>query len=644
MTHAPLKPVPHPAVRFAAGFWRRRIDTNRLATLPIQHRQLVDTGRLDSLRLQWQPGQPNKPHEFWDSDIAKWIEAASYSLATDPSDDALRAHVDEAIDLLARSQQPDGYLNTHFTVVRPAERWTNLRDAHELYCAGHLIEAAVAHHAATGDRKLLDVLCRYADYIDATFGPEEGKKRGYCGHPEIELALVRLHRATGEPRYLNLAKYFVDERGRPEPHYFDAEARARGQDPAKNWAKHDYYQAHAPVREQADIDGHAVRALYLLSGMVDVAAAPGDAELLDTCRRWFSSAAGRRMYVTGGVGPQRHGERFTFDYDLPNETAYAETCAAIALVFAAHRLLQAEPDAAYADVMERALYNGIPSGVSLEGDRFFYANPLAVHREALNQPDRSHTSGRRQEWFGCACCPPNLARLLASLGQYVYSTADDGVYVHLYAAGEADLSVGEHKVRVAQRTDYPWDGKVRITLTPAAPAEFTLALRLPGWCDDPSIKVDGKRVKLARRTVRRGYATIRRTWRAGDRVSLRLPMPPVRVETNPRSRNNIGKVAIQRGPVVYCLEEADNGEDLHAVVLPRRAKLREKFKPRLLGGVMAVTAKARRIDLHDFGDRLYRPAGRRTKTRPFNLTAVPYCVWGNRGAGEMRVWIHSDEP
>lgn len=637
-----LTPAAHARVRFDRGFWQQRVDVNRRATLAIQHRQLVDTGRLDSLRLTWKPGEPNKPHEFWDSDIAKWIEAASYSLASDP-DPELRRYVEEAIDRLVASQQPDGYLNTHFTCVRPGERWTNLRDAHELYCAGHLIESAVAHHAATGDRKLLDALCRYADHIDATFGPEEGKKRGYCGHPEIELALVRLFRATGERRYLKLAQYFIDERGRGEPHYYDVEARARGQNPAKNWVTYEYYQAHAPVREQADIEGHAVRALYLLAGMADVAAETRDAELLDACRRLFRSAAERRMYLTGGVGSQRHGERFTFDYDLPNETAYAETCAAIALVFAAHRLLQVEPDRAYADVMERALYNGIPSGVSLAGDTFLYANPLAVHRETLTQPARSHIAARRQEWFGCACCPPNVARLLASLGQYVYSTGDDAVYVHLYASGEADLAVGEHAVHLRQETDYPWDGKVRLTLTLAKVAKFTLALRLPAWCDRPTVKVNGKRLKLTRRQVRRGYALIRRAWSPGDRVTLKLPMPVRRVVTNPRSRNNMGKVALCRGPVVFCIEEADNGPDLHALVLPRRAKLRDRFRPKLLGGVVTISARARRVDPEAFGDALYRADPGRLRTRAHDLVAVPYCTWGNRGAGEMRVWIGESE-
>ena len=642
MSDIRLVPAAHPSVRFDRGYWQQRIAVNRSVTLPIQHRQLVDTGRLDSLRLTWKPGDPNKPHEFWDSDIAKWIEAASYSLATEPDAD-LRKHVDEAVDLLVASQQPDGYLNTHFTCVRPAERWTNLRDAHELYCAGHLIESAVAHHAATGDRKLLDALCRSADYIDAVFGPEEGKKRGYCGHPEIELALIRLYRATGEQRYLKLAKYFIDERGRGDPHYYDVEARARGQNPAKNWVTYEYYQAHRPVREQTDIEGHAVRALYLLAGMVDVAAETGDDGLMDACRRLFHSAVERRMYVTGGVGSQRHGERFPFDYALPNETAYAETCAAIALVFAAHRLLQVEPDRAYGDVMERALYNGIPSGVSLSGDTFLYANPLTVHRETLSQPARSHIAARRQEWFGCACCPPNVARLLASLGQYVYSTASDAVYVHLYASGQADLAVGEMPIHLRQETDYPWDGKIRLTVTPSAAAKFTLALRLPGWCPRPTVKVNGKRLKLAGRNVRRGYALIRRKWAPGDRVTLKLPMPAQRLVTNPRSRNNIGQVALCRGPMVYCIEETDNGADLHALELPRRARLRERFKPKLLGGVVALTAKARRIDPSGFGDELYRADPGRLRRKTCRLVATPYCTWGNRGAGEMRVWIHQTD-
>lgn len=622
-----LTPAPLRTVRFSGGFWGSRIETNRMVTLPIQYQQCKQTGRLDAFRLTWKNGEPNRPHQFWDSDIAKWIEAAAYSLTTHP-DPQLEKLVDEAVDLIASAQQPDGYLNIYYTVVKPGQRWTNLRDDHELYCAGHLMEAAVAYYSATGKRKLLDVMCRYADHIDSVFGPQEGKKRGYCGHPEVELALFRLYRATGQKQYLDLAKYFIDERGH-QPHYFDLEAEARGEK-GKKHLPYEYYQAHMPVRQQKAIEGHAVRALYLLSGMIDVAAETADAELLAACKRLWRSAVERRMYITGGVGSQRQLERFTFDYDLPNETAYAETCASIALVFASHRLLQVDPDSRYADVMELALYNGVISGVSLRGDRFFYANPLAVHQEALSPDCPGHIAGRRQEWFGCACCPPNLARLLSSLGQYVYSTDQSAIYVHLYASGEAELGVAGQIVKITQKTDYPWRERIELTVTPRQPAEFVVALRIPGWCEKPAIRISGKPLQAGR-----GYVRIRRRWVEGDRIELILPMPIRRVYTTPRCRNNIGKVAIQRGPFVYCIEEADNGPDLHALVLPRNARLVAEHKPRLLGGVTVISGPARK--LVPAGERLYTTSPPRT--RPARLVAIPYCVWANRKPGHMQVWI-----
>src|SRR5450432_993684 len=488
----------HPAalkeVKFTDGFWGQWIERNRKITLPIQYQQCKQTGRLDAFLLNRKPSQPNKPHIFWDSDIAKWIEAAAYSLMTHP-DTELAKQVNDAIDLIAAAQQPDGYLNIYFTIVEPEKRWSNLRDMHEIYCAGHLMEAAVAHFEATGDRKLLSVMTRYADHIIATFGPNPGQKRGYCGHPEIELALMKMYRATKQEKYLQLAQFFIDERGQ-QPNYFDLEAEVHGEK-LKPDRTYEYFSAHKPVRDQRDISGHAVRALYLLSGMIDVAAEIGDKKLFAACKRLWQSAVQRRMYITGGVGSRREGERFTTDFDLPNETAYAETCANIALVFAAQRFLQIEPKAEYADVMERALYNGVISGVSLKGDRFFYANPLTVHDEALSPQVHANIAGRRQEWFGCACCPPNLARLLASFAQYIYSTNYNEIYVHLYAASTAELSVGGQTVRIEQRTNYPWQEKIELTVHPKDDAQFSIALRMPGWCEKPQVKLNGRPIKTA---------------------------------------------------------------------------------------------------------------------------------------------------
>ena len=580
-----LVPADLRRVRFDDRFWAPRIEVNRAATLPIEYEQCLKTGRIDAFRLNWKPGQPNPPHIFWDSDVAKWVEAAAYSLATHP-DPALDAQLDGVIALIASAQQPDGYLNCHYTVVAPGKRWTNLRDCHELYCAGHLIEASVAHFRATGKRTLLDVMCRYADHIDSVFGRAKGKKRGYCGHEEIELALVKLHAATGNKRYLRLAKYFVDERGR-KPYYYDAESRARGEDPMTNRHRkgdepYSYCHAHMPVRQQREVTGHAVRAMYLYTAMADLAGAYGDRELLTACRALWDHLTLKRIYVTAGVGPTASNEGFSFDYDLPNESAYAESCAAIGLVFWADRMLRLERDARYADVMETALYNGAISGVSLDGRKFFYVNPLA-------SAGRHH----RQDWFGCACCPPNIARLLASLGGYACSQEADAAWVHLYAQGRAELEVAGVPVEIIQKTEYPWDGLVRLIVRPDRPARFTLALRIPGWCRGAKLSVNGKPVALAR-IVRKGYAHVERRWMPGDVVTLDLPMPVERIEANPEVRQDCGRVALRRGPVVYCLEQVDNGPRLNDIVLPRDAALKAVFRPDLLGGVAVITGRASR--------------------------------------------------
>jgi DUF1680 family protein len=624
-----LKPVPMTAVALRGGFWEARQRRIREVTLPAQYDWCRQTGRIDAWRLKWKPGQQHKPHIFWDSDIGKWIEAAAYSLMLRP-DPALRRRVERLVDLIARAQRRDGYLNTYFTVVEPGRRWTNLRGAHELYCAGHLIEAATAYHQATGDSRLLRVLCRYADHIDLTFGRRRGQKRGYCGHPEIELALVKLYRATGEERYLRLAEYFVNERGRL-PHYFAREPGAPGEEVPVTSAIYQYTQSHRPVREQRDAVGHAVRAMYLYAGMADVARETGDRTLAAACRRLWDSVTQRRMYVTGGIGSTRQGEAFTFDYDLPNETAYAETCAAVGLVFFAHRMLQLEADARYADVMERALYNGVLSGISLDGQRFFYANPLAVipSNAPFLQPPMAV---ERQPWFECACCPPNLARLVLSLGGYLCSTRRDTVYVHLYASG----SVTTPAARITMETEYPWKETVRLTVSPSRPGRFTLALRIPGWCADAHFRVNGQRQNPRRR---KGYALVTRRWTNGDGVELRLPMPVMRIESHPQVRMNAGCIALQRGPVVYCIEEADLGPQLHQIVIPDNARLSARFEPKLLGGVCVITGRARREVPDGWGSSLYRSDPPRAALQPVRLRAVPYFTWANRGRGEMRVWV-----
>ena len=635
-----LCPVSHPCVRLTDAFWAPRMEANRSRTLWAIHEQMTATGRLDAWKMNWRPGKPFPPHRFWDSDVAKWLEAAAYSLATHP-DSKLEAEADRVIDMIRKAQHEDGYLNIYYTVVEPQMRWKNLRDNHELYCAGHLMEAAVAYADATGKREFLDVMCRYADTIDAVFGRAKGQLRGYPGHEEVELALVKLSRAAGEPRYADLAAYFINERGR-QPHYFDTESLARGEDP-NPWQRsaiqaYDYNQSHQPVREQASVEGHAVRAMYLYCGMADVAAETGDRTLLAACRRLWDNCVSRRMYVTGGVGSTRMGERFTFDYDLPNETGYAETCAAIGLVFWAHRMLHLGLDARYADVMERCLYNSTLSGVSLDGERFFYVNPHAVHPEAARKsPRHDHVRVERPDWYACACCPPNIARMVAKVGQYAYSTRGTSAFVHLYAQGEAQFRIGRTPVILTQKTRYPWGGKVRLTVRPEAPATFTLALRIPGWCREAGLTLNGKRQSIHAIT-RKGYARIRRQWQRGDRLDLDLPMPVERVEARPDVRMDCGRVALMRGPVVYCLEEVDNGPNLAELALPRDARLSARFEADRLGGVVVVAGKALRRDPSDWGPHdLYRPSRRRLRSVPFR--AIPYCVWANRKPGEMIVWI-----
>ncbi len=612
-------PVPFTSVTVDDVFWAPRLRTNREATIPYEYKQCKDTGRIDAFL----PGEGRPRHVFFDSDVAKWIEAASYSLATHP-DPKLDKQLDEVISGIASCQQPDGYLNSYFVHVEPTKRWTNLRDLHELYCAGHLIEAAVAHYQATGKRSLLDVMCRYADYIDRTFGDEEGKKRGYCGHEEIELALVKLYRVTGEKRYLELSRYFVDERGR-QPHYFDAEAVARGDDPKQFHGRaYDYCQADKPLRDQREVTGHAVRAMYIYTAMADLAGEYGDETLMPALNSIWDSVTLQRMYITGGLGPSASNEGFTTAYDLPNESAYAETCAAIGLIFWAHRMLQLDCDGRYADAMERALYNGALSGISLDGTKFFYTNPLA-----------SHGQYERQPWFGCACCPPNIARLISSLGEYVYAQSEKDIAVHLYVQGSAKLEVGGREVTLRQETEYPWNGKVTIKLDMDKPATFGLRLRVPGWCRSWKLKVNGKSVKAQPES---GYVRIERQWTGGDAVELDLAMPVERVHAHPKVQANVGRVALRRGPIVYCLEGIDNaGIPLDNLVLPQDAEFKTAFRKDLLGGVTVVTGSAQYTDDSAWAGALYRTS--EPKLKKCKFTAIPYYAWCNRGKGDMAVWI-----
>ncbi|MDX2004773.1 MAG: glycoside hydrolase family 127 protein [Meiothermus sp.] len=625
------RPLPLGAVGFEDQFWAPRLRANRQRGIAFQFEQLERIGAVQALDQQPRPlAIPwrgwGTTQMFWDSDLAKWIEAASYSLATYP-DPALEAQVDDLTAKLAAAQQPDGYLNTFFTAHMPDKRFTNERDWHETYCAGHLVEAAVAHFEATGKRTLLEVMERYVDLLASVYGPSEGQKRGYPGHEELELALLKLYRATGKPKYLEFARYLVDERGR-QPHFFDLEALARGDDPAAFFQKtHEYSQAHRPVREQDKVVGHAVRAMYLYTAMADLSGETGDAGLMAACERLWADLTTRRLYVTGGLGPSASNEGFTADYDLPNETAYAETCASIGLVFWARQMLEATGQGRYADLLEHALYNNVLAGVSPAGDRYFYENVL-----------QSAGADRRWEWHVCPCCPPNLLRLLMSLGQYAYGQGEGEIAVHLYAEGRARLEVAGSAVTLHQTTRYPWDGSVSLKLELSQPAAFTLRLRIPGWCEGARVFVNDVGVALAP-LLEDGYASLHAQWKSGDEVRLELPMPAHCLYAHPAVRADAGQVALQRGPILYCLEAADNPYPLHQLILPENAEIRARLAPDLLGGAVVLEAEGLREATSDWNQQLYRSSP--PKLEPVTLRAVPYSLWANREPGEMRVWIRT---
>ncbi len=639
----PLHSVQSNQVVLKGGYWGERQETNRTQTIPAIHHQLDITGRANAWHSSGESDLRHDHHivhRFWDSDLGKWLEAVGYSLLNHP-DPELEALADGIIQRIQEGQLDDGYLNSYFTAIEPDQKWRNLRDWHELYNAGHLMESATAYYQATKKRTLLDTLTRYADHIDARFGPGEQQRHGYCGHPEVELALVKLFRTTGERRYLNLAKYFVDERGQ-EPNFFDIEAAERGDDPKKFWAtSYRYCQAHQPLREQNTATGHSVRAAYLYTGAADIAAETGDRTLLDACRVIWDDLTSKQMYITGGLGPAHANEGFTFGYDLPNESAYAETCAAIALVFWAKSMFDIDPDSRYTDVMERALYNGTMAGVSYEGRDFFYANPLTSY-PYVNP--HAHFSGintakhyRRVEWFECPCCPPNLARVVANVGTYFLSHNADTVYVHLYGQGTMSAPLAAGAVQIEQQTRYPWDGEVNLTLHLNQPQSFRLALRIPDWCANYSIRVNSK---TADANVQRGYALLDRLWSSGDTVELNLSMPVERIVAHPNVRHNAGCVALQRGPIVYALEEADNGGNLANLIIPRGSRLAASIDESLFNGVSVVTGEAIRAEPARWQNGLYQPqSALQYDSNPVAFKAIPYSLWANRQPGEMRVWM-----
>lgn len=627
-------------VRIHDAFWDAIRETVRREGIPYQWKALNDqvpgaTPSYCMRNFRIAAGKETGSHGgfiFQDSDIAKWLEAVAYTLAWHP-DEELERIADGAIEEVVAAQQPDGYLDTYYIINGLDKRWTNLRDNHELYCAGHMLEAAVAYYSVTGKRKLLNAMLRFVDHIDSVFGPEEGKCKGYPGHPVLEMALMRLYDVTHDLKHLKLAKYFVDQRGQSPLYFAQEQERCGWLDGTLGYS---YYQAHMPVREQKDAVGHAVRALYLYSGMADVARETQDAQLAEACQALWRSVTQRRMYITGSIGSSEYGEAFTFDYDLPNDTVYGETCAAIALVFFARRMLRANPKGEYADVMERALLNGVLSGMQLDGKRFFYVNPLEVLPEACEKDQhKRHVKPERQPWFGCACCPPNLIRLVASLEDYIYTQTDDTLYVHTYVANDTQAQLAGGKVSLTMDTRYPWNGHIAVTMREGTSGRFALALRVPGWCAQHTLMVNGE---AADARLADGYAVIERDWQAGDRVELALEMPVTIMRASAKVYEDAGKVTLMRGPLVYCLEECDNGKDLHLVHLDCAAPAFEaEFEPELLGGVVSIAANGWREPKEDGDGALYKPYAPIAR-EAVRLKWVPYYAWGNRGLGEMRVW------
>ena len=634
MTKDEIQSVALRDVQVADGFFSRYADLVREEVIPYQWEALNDrvpgaekSGCIRNFRIAaGQEAGEFTGMVFQDSDIGKWLEAVAYSLTTHP-DAALERTADEVIELLEAAQREDGYLDTYFIVKDPKNRWKCLRDCHELYCAGHLLEGAVAYWQATGKDRFLNVMRRYVDYIATVFGRGEGQMRGYPGHEEIELALCKLYDVTGEKKYLDLAAYFIDERGR-DPKYFLEELKTRGD--AFHWEGNDaqgmeYFQAHAPVREQTEAVGHAVRAVYLYSGMADVAMRTGDEGLLEACRRLYRNIADKRLYVTGAIGSTYIGEAFTFDYDLPNDTAYAETCASVGLIFFMKRMLEADGAAEYGDMMERALYNTVLAGMAMDGKSFFYVNPLEVFPEADEKdPSKRHVKTVRQKWFACACCPPNVARLLADLGSYIYRRKGSAVTADLFIGSRLALPGGAELI---QTSEVPFGGKVTFTLRGAAQG-FSLRVRCPEWAEGVTCTAPCRKEN--------GYIAIQKDWQDGDSVTLVFGMEPRRIYANPLVRQDAGKVCLMRGPLVYCLEEADNGANLHLLRLPEGEPVEAVRGEGALFGMTLLRAKGRRFVPH--GSRLYAP-DRQGREEEARLAFVPYFAWGNRDKGEMAVYV-----
>lgn len=622
----PIQPVPFTEVQLEDSFWAPRLQTNRNITIPYAFRQCEETGRINNFEIAGglKEGNFSTKYPFDDSDVYKIIEGASYSLIQNPNP-KLEDYLDELISKIGAAQEEDGYLYTARTIDSETpviwvegERWSNLRMGHELYNAGHLYEAAAAHYQATGKRNLLDRALNNADLIARVFGP--GKKTGVPGHQEIEIGLVKLYRITGDRKYLDLAQFFLDERGNSQGHELYGE----------------YSQDHIPITQQKEAVGHAVRACYMYSAMADVAALTKDESYIRAIDRLWKNVVSKKMYLTGGVGAAGDIEGFGKNYQLPNDTAYCETCASIANALWNHRMFLLHGDSRYIDVLERVIYNGVLSGISLEGDRFFYPNPLLSHGEHQRSP-----------WFSCACCPSNITRFVPSIPGFVYAVKKKTIYVNLFIQGKGQIEIPHNTIQLKQKTAYPWKGDVEIKVNPEKRARWTLNIRIPGWArnqpvpselytysqsleNKPVVTVNGEQVAL---NLKKGYLPIKRKWQKNDTIHIHFPLPVRRVKAHPAVQADQGRVALERGPLVYCAEWVDNGGGVTHFRLKKNAKLETQFRPQLLNGVTIVKGKAE----------AYYKQESELKKEEKQIILIPYYSWAHRGNGEMAVWLAQEK-
>lgn len=633
MNDYPVKPVAFTNVKFTDDFWLPRLDTNRIITIPYDFKKCEETHRIDNFAIAGGLQEGSFIGiRYNDSDVFKVIEGAAYSLNIHP-DPELEKYLDDLIAKIAAAQEDDGYLYTCRTINPDSlprhtgeTKWSQLKDSHELYNIGHMYEAAVAYYQATGKKSLLDVAIKSANLVDKIFGPGKDQLHGVPGHQEIEMGLVKLYRVTADEKYLKLAKYFLDQRGNANGH----ELYVYGED-GNNKV---YTQDHKPVIEQSEAVGHAVRAVYMYSGMADIAALTEDGNYNRAIDELWNNVVSKKLYITGGIGAKHAGEAFGENYDLPNLSAYNETCAAIANMLWNQRMFLLNENAKYIDVFERTLYNGFLSGVSIHGDKFFYPNPL--------ESDGSH---ERKPWFSCSCCPTNVVRFLPSLPGYVYAHTKNDLFINLYIGNEANINMNFGKINLSQSTNYPWDGNVKINIEPETKSKFTVSLRIPGWAQNkpvpsdlyyymnesdqkPIIKINNEETEY---TISNGFAKINRQWEKGDIIEINFPMPVRKVIANENVTEDIGKFSIERGPIVYCAEWVDNGGKVRNLLLDKNTAFINEFNETLINGVNLLKGKSKSLSIDKSNNSIIE--------KEQNFVAIPYYAWAHRGNGEMTVWF-----